>query len=494
MAEIADRIVKNSIIIFIFEVLVRFLVVFFNIFAARKLGVVEFGNYSVAINFVVICGVLYDGGLKSLVIRDVARYRQDAHRYYHNLLTVKIFLGILGYLIIILASISLKYTDSLTLLISLIAIQYFLSSIDDFHMAFFNAFELRKYEAYLKLIQKSFFVAIGFTVLSINKNLNLFILCVIGSGILTNLIGFLLMKKYIIRPRLSSNFEFIRSQLSESWPFALSSVAIGLYFYVDSIILSKLSTPDSVGYYNSAYRILEGTLIIPFAIMGSINPVLSRLFLESLDKMKRMYHFSLKIMFAIGLPIAICGTILAKKIILFLYGANYEPATASLTILVWAVLVIFMNTVVSSTLNALNRQRTWLLILSIAAVFNVISNIIFIPRYDLLAASTITFLTEFFVFLAILLQLKKIIGPSKIFTESRRIILGAIITGVFVLVIQDLHILIIIGLTFIIYPIITILIKGWNQFEVELLLETISSRISESTKNRLKYWTSLLKV
>ncbi len=488
MAETAERILKNSVTIMISESLVRFLSFIFTIYAARKLGVVEFGYYSLAVNFVLIFAVLYDGGLRSLIVREVSRNRQDAKKYYHNLLAVKLFLGIGGYSLIIITTYLMGYSKSLNILFALIAIQYFFNSVDDFHMAFFNAFEMRKYEAYIKVTQKFLFISVGFIVLSVYQDLHLFILCSLATGFFTNLFGYFLIRKISIKPKLAWDSEFIREQLREAWPFGLSSIAIGLYFYVDSILLSKLSTEDAVGYYNSAYRILEGTLIIPFAIMGSINPVISRLFVESFEKMKRVYHFSLKIMFTIGLPIAICGTILSKKIILFLFGPNYEPASTALAILVWAVMIIFLNTVLSTTLNAMNRQRTWLMILLSAATINIGLNVFFIPKYSYFAASAITLLTELFVFLMILHQLKKMIGRSLILANYWRIIISGLTIGAIVFLIQDLPVFLVILISIILYPIITIFMKVWSSSDIEILINTIFKKVDETKKKLIIKW------
>jgi O-antigen/teichoic acid export membrane protein len=490
-AIIAQRVSKNSLVVFAAELSSRSVSFLFLLFLARTLGAEQFGAYSVAVNFVTILAILFDAGFRSLVTREVARYRHEASLFYRNLLTAKAVLALVGYGLIVLASVAVGSSDDFVILVSLVAVQFVFVSLDEFHAGFFNALEIRKYEAALRVTQKLLFAGVGIITLTLSGDLRTFVVGSIVAAGATSAAGLMMMSRHVAVPRFEWDMPFILRQINQSWPFALSSIAIGLYFYMDSVILARISGDQAAGYYNAAYRILEAFMVIPFAIVGSINPLLSRLYLDDREKMKKVYRFSLKIMLSLGLPIAVVGTILSPSIIRLLYGPHYEPSAGALAVLVWAVAIIFLNTVVSTTLNAINRQRTWLFILSAAAVINIMLNLLFIPLYGFMAASVITVLTEGLILLSISSILRAVFGPLHLLPDFLRISLAALLLGVLVYGIGDFSLAVILPAACISYPVFLLLAGAWNSSELQIGLETLPVSLQPNLRKWLRWLSTV---
>lgn len=470
---IARRVSKNSAVVLAAELSSRAVSFLFLLYLARTLGASQFGLYSVAVNFVTILAILYDVGVRSIVMREVARYRHEAARFYHNLLTAKLLFVLIGYGVIVLASMAIGSSTSFVLLVSLVAVQYVFVSFDEFHMSFFNALEIRKYEAALRVAQKLLYAGMGLLTLTFFGDLHVFVVGSVLAALLTSILGVMMMSRYVVPPRIELDMHFVREQLNQSWPFALSSVAIGLYFYMDSVLVARIAGEEAAGYYNAAYRILEAFMVIPFAIVGSINPLLSRFFVDDKERMKRIYRFSLKVMLSLGLPIAVGGTVLAPRLIELLYGQQYGPSSPALAVLVWAIAIIFLNTVVSSTLNAMNRQRTWLVILSIAAVLNIVLNLVFIPVYGFMAAAVITVLTELFVLVAISLVIRHVVGPLHLVVDQGRIFLAATLLGFLLYSVRESSLLVAFSLALGAYPLFLLMVRAWNRSEFSIAVEAL---------------------
>jgi O-antigen/teichoic acid export membrane protein len=424
-----------------------------------------------------ICSVAYDVGIKALIVREVARNRHQVSIYYANLSTLKIILGVLGFLLIMAIATSAGYSGDVLPLFALIGVQYFFISVDDFHSAFFNAFEVRKLEASLRIVQKGLLALMGFLALYFAQSLWVLVLSSTAAALIATLWGILLMHNNIANITLRWDSAFVKTQMAEAWPFALSSIAVGLYFYVDSIILSLMTDESAVGYYNSAYRVLEACMIIPYAISGTMNPVLSRLAVHSLDRFKRAARFTFKILFGIGLTVALCGTILSTSIISFLYGESYSPAGRAFGILAWAILIIFLNTVVSVCLNALNRQRSWLMILSLAAVLNITANLFFIPVWGFLAAAIITVLTELLILIIMILVVQRSVGTFQFFSGLGPLTLCSILTGAVVYLFKELHLFFIIALGCFFYVIAVFIFRPFPHHESQLLMNILPVRL-----------------
>ena len=85
---------------------------------------------------------------------------------------------------------------------------------------------------------------------------------------------------------------------------------------------------------------------------------------------------------------------LSKEIILFLYGDNFLPSADALEILIFAGGIIFISTLVSTTLTAVNKQKVNMWLAFINVVFNIVLNLLLIPKWSYIGASIATVITE----------------------------------------------------------------------------------------------------
>lgn len=112
-----------------------------------------------------------------------------------------------------------------------------------------------------------------------------------------------------------------------------------------------------MGIYSAATRLSELYLFIPVIIGISLYPALvnpyksnRREYLDRVSKMYKLYSF-------IGIFIGIFFTLFSKKIIYFLYGANYIESSNVLPILIWSEIFISAETVTGCCLRIENLTK-----------------------------------------------------------------------------------------------------------------------------------------
>jgi len=88
------RIVKNTGVFFVAQVITYIIAFFYTINMARYLGAEAFGILTFGLSFVLILGISADLGLSSLVVREVSRNKSLTSKYAGNFLIIKIFLSI----------------------------------------------------------------------------------------------------------------------------------------------------------------------------------------------------------------------------------------------------------------------------------------------------------------------------------------------------------------------------------------------------------------
>jgi O-antigen/teichoic acid export membrane protein len=175
----------------------------------------------------------------------------------------------------------------------------------------------------------------------------------------------------------------------------LNSLLAKVFFQVDVLLLKPLRGDLEVGYYGTAYQYIRGLDIIPSYFTLAIFPLMSRLAESQRDSLARAYVLSVKLLVMVALPIAVGTTFIARELILLLAGADYMPhSMIALQLLIWYMPIGFVNSVTQYVLIAINQQRFLTRAFLIGAGFNVLSNLVFIPRYGYAAAAVVTVLSE----------------------------------------------------------------------------------------------------
>jgi len=188
---------------------------------------------------------------------------------------------------------------------------------------------------------------------------------------------------------------FWKSALHRSWPVGVT-IAFGLiYFKADTLILSLVRSQAEVGIYGAAYRVLEILITVPFMFAGILLPILAKTWAT-----KNHAYFSLLIARAIDvmmifvIPLIVGTWILGKKIMIIVAGKNFALSGDVMKILIIAVGMIYLNTIFSHAVIALNVQRKMIPIYIVVALVTLVGYLLFIPTYGLWAAAWLTVFSE----------------------------------------------------------------------------------------------------
>ena len=148
-----------------------------------------------------------------------------------------------------------------------------------------------------------------------------------------------------------------------------------------------------------------------------------------------------------------------------------------LKILSFAVGIIFLGTLFGQSIVALDKLKTAAWIYFGGMIFNVITNLIFIPKYSYLGAAITTVFTELLVTILILILIYKTIHYFPSFKIILKTFLAGAIMGGFIyyFINWNLFILVIIGA--IIYFGILYLIKGITKEELNFGAELPNKKI-----------------
>ena len=469
-----QKIIKNVGLLFLSLILSYVFDFFTLIYSARYLGVVGFGILSSALALTSIFSVFMDLGLSTLTIRDVSRNKSILNQYVGNIATIKIILSLITLSIIFIIVNFSNYNHQTISVIYFIAIYAGFNTFSLLFLAVFQANQKMEYQSFGTIL--SSILLLSGVLLAIYSKFNIIQFSIIYTivGALTLSYTIIVYKLKLSLPKIKFDFNIWKTLIKESWPFAITGVSINIYTWIDTIILALIQGQYAVGLYNASYKLVLVFLFIPVVFNTAIFPLMSRYYISSKSNLNISFEKLFKIMMIIAIPLAVGTVIIANKVILFIYGEQFIGAVISMQILIWSMVLIFARSPFERFLDSSNRQLTVTKIFIIGVVFNVILNIIVIPKYSYIGAGIVTVLTDILVFILLMITVKDLgLLISKNIKQSLiKIVLSSLIMGLVVYSLLGLNLFLLIGIGCLVYIFILLTFKIVDKDEI-IMIESI---------------------
>lgn len=310
-----------------------------------------------------------------------------------------------------------------------------------------------------------------FVVIYLKYSVVQFSLIYVFSGLFILIYALIIYTNRFSLPKLSFKPDEWKLLIKESWPFAITSISANIYTWIDTIIISIIQGATAVGFYNASYKLALFLMFIPIIFSYAIFPVMSQYHVSSKKSLNFTFEKFLKIMLIIALPIGIGTVIIAKNVILLVYGSQYIASIIVLQILIWSTVLIFARTPFEKLLESSNRQLVVTKVFFVGAIFNVILNVIVIPRYSYLGASVVTVLTDI-----IILGLLNVATKSMGFALSKntkisllKVVTASFIMGLTLVYLPNLNLFIKIIIGTLIYIVTLLILKIFDSDELYML-------------------------
>ena len=472
-----QTIAKNSIVLLIGQTTSYIGGFFYIIYIARSLGPSGFGVLSFAIAFAGVFAVFGDIGLQQLSVREIARKKSLAPKYLANISLLKIPLAILTFSLIALSINLMGYPHDTVMVVYLVGLAVILVAFALVYYSVFQAFEKMEYQSIGQLLNVT--VMLGGVFIAIKYNFS-----VVGFAYLYLLASIIVLIYCLVVMRIkfptlikggAGPLEFDRSfwlqTIRQALPFGLIAFLAGNYFYIDSVILSVVKGNEAVGWYNAAYKIVLALVFIPATFFTAIFPVMSKLSKSSLKSLKLIYERSLKYMLILSIPIGVGITLLASRIILQVFGAEYAASAIVLQILVWNTVLIYIFSAFDFLLYSIDRQATVAKVMAITLSLNVILNIILIPAYSYVGASIAAVLpnvAQLLMLVFILANTEYRLSPGSLITVAK-VLVSCLTMVAFIRFASSINLFLLVLASALIYFLVLYILKGFDKQDVAIL-------------------------
>jgi O-antigen/teichoic acid export membrane protein len=244
----------------------------------------------------------------------------------------------------------------------------------------------------------------------------------------------------------------------------INSFLSSIFFRIDVLLLQPLRGSDTVGWYTTAYKFIDGLNFIPSFFTLALFPVMSRYAEVGAPEggmanarsggadgpLQRSYAVALKLLLLVSIPIAAGTSLLADRIILLFFGPDFEPSILALRILIWFLPFSFVNSVTHYVLIAVNQQRFLTVAFLIGAGFNISGNLVAISLWGLAGAAVMTVVSEIVLLIPFLVGIHRHVGRFPgLGLSVRPLLAAALMAGVLYLLLPlNLFLLIPLGAVF----------------------------------------------
>lgn len=403
-----SSIAKNATCLFVSRVIGSLTTLVLVAIIARNLSTEDFGRYTFALSVGAILAVAADFGLLFLIPREVARKNRNFELYFIAGGVIKVVFSIVVFVALF---VSLRFFYARTMVYAIYAsfTMLVLRGFIDFCAAFFNAYERMHYSAMLFLISSFGIFSAGVAAILAGVESAFGVLLTQACVMLFFAgLSFLLTYKILQPKKFEVSWWICVKVLRKAAPFGLFTIGGIVYFQIDNVLLYVFRGIEEVGFYQGAMRLVVALEMIPLVLSGAIYPTISRILEESKNGAMAIAQKIIYVVLIIGMPIGITIMMLARPIVLLVFGSNYTAIVPALMIIAWLVPVRFCGHVLGTVLSASGNQkfRTWASWLAIGV--NVTMNLMLLPKYGYVGAAVASVFTSVFLvsFYYVLLYLR----------------------------------------------------------------------------------------
>lgn len=366
-------------------------------YAARILmpdgiGVVNFQNS--IIGYIVLLTSL---GIPLYAVREIAKCRNDIelrNRTTVEIAILSVFLSLIGYIVVWLMGeyvpriheeATLFYILSLSILFTSIGVLWFYQGIEDF-----------KFITIVGLVVRFLCAICLFVFVKSPDDLLIYGLVIIGSTVGNNFVNFIHLRKYIQLSTIEWKKLNVRKHIRPSLRIFLLNVIISIYVQLNTIMLGFMTGDREVGLFTAGIKISHILTTVITSLGTVMLPRCAHLIGEKkFDEFNTIIQKSYHLLMFSAIPITVGIMLLAQPVIICFCGPDYSEAASVLVYTAPTIIFIGMTNIIGiQILYPYGKEMLVIYSTIVAAVINVLLNLLLIPLWAETGAAISTLISE----------------------------------------------------------------------------------------------------
>ena len=219
-------------------------------------------------------------------------------------------------------------------------------------------------------------------------------------------------------PRFAFSWKKAKELLQSSSSYILSDIMVSVYATTDKLMLKQMLDEAAVGYYTTAVAVSNVCCFVLEAMIESVYPSVIQSYKTDRELFKRKNRQLYAGVFYSAMIGSVVICLLSGPIVEILYGESYLPSVQPLRIVVWYTAFSYLGGARGAWMVCEDKQKYLKYLSLIAAVENVILNLVLIPHLGPSGAALASLLTQITTIVVIPALIKPLRPNAKLMLEA----------------------------------------------------------------------------
>lgn len=392
--------VSNLVLLLALNLLVKpFYVLGVEAEIQNRVGADVFGSYFALINFSFLLNILPDLGTTNWNTRNIAQHRFLFQKQFPKIITLRLLLALIYFIVVAISGMSLKYTTGQMLVLSVLSLNQVIQ---------LSILYLRSNLAGMHLFrQDSFISVLDRVILTLHMSLLLWggwgssgtfrISWLIWGQTFSLSVSLIVAFIFVFRKtknfRLWLDIPFSRALLKQSFPYALLIFVSMIAYRIDSVMLERISGATEAGIYAMGFRFFEAFNMIAYLFAVLLLPIFSGMIRRG-EEISPLLILASKLMLVGAWIICITCVFWSREIISLFYDHHTSEAADAFTLLMIGCAGFSLQYIFGTLLTARGNMRPMIYVVGAGMLINILLNGLLIPQWGAWGAALSNAITQ----------------------------------------------------------------------------------------------------
>lgn len=362
-------------------------------------GAEEYGFYFSLFSFSMLLNILLDAGTSNYNNRVIAREPERLSEYFSQLFLIRLLLAVVYGVVTFAVAWLIGYAGRQMYLLVFLVLNQFLASMILFFRSNITGLHLFRADSLLSVADRTLMILFTAVVLwghlfGEHFRIEWFVYIQTLSYLIVAGVGFMMVLRRCerFRPRFRKDL-FIRI-LKESFPFAVLTLLMSLYYRVDSVMLERmLPGARQAGIYAQAFRILDAFAMFAYLFAVILLPIFSRMIKEG-KPVVELVRFAFLLLMVPVLTVSVGVGVFREPVMDWLYVSHQQGSASVLLLLMGALVFVSSGYIFGTLLTARGDIRLLSRLSALGFAMNILLNLLLIPKYQAVGAAWASFVTQ----------------------------------------------------------------------------------------------------
>lgn len=363
-------------------------------------GAEQYGFYFALFNFSLILNILLDFGITNFNNRNISQNTSLLNKHFSNIIVLRLMLGVLYFIVSVLAAALSGYTWEETKLLFLLVFNQFLISFVLYLRSNLAGLHLFKTDSFISVLDRLLMIIICGILLWGNVTdkpfeIKWFVFAQTAAYGFTAVVAFAFVLARSGRIKLNYDRKFIIAIFKKSYPFAILTLLMAFYNRIDSIMLERILPDGSLqaGIYAQGFRILDAASMFALLFASLLLPLFSKM-IKQKEPIGQLTQLSF-ILLVVPATILVGGCVFFRNEIMELLYHEHAIESASIFATLMIGFIAISTTYIFGTLLTANGSLKQLNYMAFGGmVLNIVLNLILIPKFKAQGAAATSLITQ----------------------------------------------------------------------------------------------------